>query len=207
MRLKQLRAERGWTQNELAKKSGVDRGALASIETGKAKNPTTTNILKLARAFNIRPEELYQAAGYIGNVKASYPRQETPEQILERLRLSQPVSVPVYSDFPFHAGEPVEPVDYIYRTRPKGAPKNIEGYIVAGKSLEPNVKNGDIVIVDRDAAIDNGDLVASLVDGQLRLMHLRKVADELYLENNHGRIKFEECQVAAPVIEVIRRLK
>ena len=39
------------------------------------------------------------------------------------------------------------------------------------------------------------------------IARLRKVADELYLENNQGRFKFEESEVAASVIEVIRRLK
>jgi len=206
-RLKELRAERDWTQNELAKRSSIDRGYIANLETDQVKNPSADTFLKLARAFNIRPEELYQAAGYVKDARAILPRQETSEEILERLRLAHPVSIPVYTQFPFHAGEPTEPVDYVYRARPKGAPKSIEGYIVHGNCLEPKINDDDVIIVDRDGAIDTGDIVAALVDGELHLGKVRKIADELYLENNHGRFKFEESQVAAPVIEVIRRLK
>jgi len=206
-KIKELRAERGWTQNELAKRSGVDRGALASIETGKVANPSPQNFLKLARAFNIRPEELYQAAGYVSDAKTAYQYKETPEEILDRLKLATPVSIPVYADFPFQPGSPVEPVEHVYRAPIRGTRMTIEAYIVRGKCLEPEIRDQDIIVVDREAAMDNGDIVAGLIDGEMHLGKLRKVADELYLENNHGRFKFEDCQVAAPVIEVIRRLK
>lgn len=208
MKIKQLRAERDWTQNELAKRSGIDRGYLASIETEKVNNPAAHIFLKLARAFNIRPEELYQAAGYIeGLEKPLYPRQETPEDILERLKLAQPVSIPVYTEFPVYAGGGVEPVEYVYRTKTKSSTRNIEGYLISGGSLAPEVIDNDIVIVDRDGEIESGNIVATLIDGRLYISRFRKIGDELWLENNYGRVKFEECQVAARVIEVIRRLK
>lgn len=207
-KIKSLRVERGWTQNELAKRTSLDRGYLAYIESGRVGKPSADTFLKLARAFNIRPEELYQAAGYIKDDRRDYqPRQETSEEILERLRLAHPVSIPIYPEYPFHAGEPVEPVDYVYRTRPRGSRTAIEGYIVHGKCLEPIIQGEDVIIVDREAEIDAGNIVACLAQGGLYLGRLRKIADELYLENNEGRIKFAECQVAAPVIEVIRRLK
>jgi len=206
-KIRELRAERDWTQNELAKRSHVARTNLASIETGKVMKPATETVLKLARAFNIRPEELFQAAGYTVESRPIQPRQETSEDILERLRLAHPVSIPVYTEFPFHAGEPVEPVDYVYRTRTRGTRMGVEGYIVRGKCLEPDIKDGSIIIVDRDGQIDNGDIVAALVDGELYLARLRRIADEVYLENNKGRIKLEKDTIAAPVIEVTRRLK
>jgi len=207
LKIKELRNERGWTQNELAKRSHVDRGYLASIETSKVSNPSADTFLKLARAFNIRPEELYEAAGYIREAKPLSPRQETPEEILDRLKLAQPVSIPVYSEFPFHAGEPVEPVDYVYRARTRSIRMGIEGYIVRGKCLEPEIRDQDIIIIDREGQIDTGNIIACLSQDRLHLGRLRKIADELWIENNEGRFKFDECQVAAPVIEVIRRLK
>lgn len=204
----ELRKEREWTQYELGRRAGIVRGTIASIESGKSKEPTTEILLRLARAFKVRPEELYYAAGYIidTGVLACLPK-ETSEDILERLRLAHPVSIPIYSEFPVSAGEGLEPVEYVYRERTKPAPKNIEGYLIHGDSLAPHVIHNDIVIVDRDGQIDNGDIVAALVDGRLYISRFRKVGGELLLENNHGRIKFNECQVAALVIEVIRRLK
>ena len=206
-KLKTLRAEKGWTQLELAKRSGLDRGYIANLEIDGVKKPAGQVFLKLARAFNLRPEELYQAAGYIEWANPFVLRQETPEDILERLRLAQPVSIPVFRDFPFHAGQPVDPVFYVYRARHEVAGKNIKGYLIHGHCLEPIVQDEDVIIVDRERAIDNGDIIACLTPEGMLIARLRKIADELYLENNEGRIKFDECLVAAPVIEVIRRLK
>lgn len=201
-----LRLDKGWTQNELARRAGIDRGYLSAIELDKVANPSADTFLKLARALNIRPEELYQAAGYIKEARSAYTTKETLEDIAERLRLMVQ-SVPVYSEFPIHAGGLTEPIDYIYRARPKGAPKNIEGYMVHGDCLEPKIRDGDIIIVDRDGAIDEGDMVACLTEWGMMCGQLKNVAGELYLETTKRQLRFSDCQVAAVVIEVIRRLK
>ena len=201
--IKRLREERGWTQFELAHRSGISRSYVAKIETGLSKAPAQDTFSALANAFDMSLDEMQE----IMTGKKPKSRQETPEQILERLRVAQPISIPIYTEFPFHAGEPVEPVDYVYRARSRGAPRNIEGYIVHGNCLEPTINNGDIIIVDREGSIDEGNIIAALISGEIHLGKLRKIAGELYLENKHGRIKLEDCQVVAPVIEMIRRLK
>lgn len=207
-KLKELRTAKGWTQLETAKYSGLDRSYISYLEQPhKAGRPSADALLKLARAYNVKPEELYQAAGYIKGDKGISLRSETPEEILDRLKLATPQSIPVYTDYPFHAGEPVEPIEFVYRTRANLTNKSIEGYLVHGKCLEPQINSGDIVIVDREGEMNNGDIIACLMDNELNIGRLRKIADELWLENNNGRRKFEECQVAAPVIESIRRLK
>ena len=85
--------------------------------------------------------------------------------------------------------------------------KNIQAYIVHGDCLEPKINDGDVIIVDREGAIDNGDIVACLLDNEFHVLRVRKVAGDLWLENNHGKFKFEQCHDAAPMIECIRRLK
>jgi len=209
-KIRELRAERGWTQAELAKRSGLDRGYIANLEGSKSiQRPSADAFLKLARAFCIEPEELYQAAGYIKDINDTHPRPETPEEILARLKLATPQSIPVYpwEAFPFHAGDAVDPVEYVYRARPKSSSDHIEAYIVHGDCLEPKVNDGDVIIVDREGAIDNGDIVACLLDDEFHVLRVRKVASQIWLENNYKKYKFEECQEIAPVIECIRRLK
>ena len=207
-KIKELREQKGWTQLELAKHSGIDRRTISYMENQeRSKRPSANALLKIARAFNIQPEELYEAAGYVTSLHRTPIRPETPEEILDKLKLATPVSIPVYTDFPFHAGTAVTPVEYVYHSRSKMANKNIEGYLVHGTCLEPVVTNGDIIIVDREGEIDNGDIIACLCHGQLHLARLRKIAGEFWLENNTGRNKFVECDIIAPVVEVIRRLK
>lgn len=209
-KLKELRTQRQWTQLEVANRTGLDRRYISYLEqprhTGR---PSADAFLKLARAFNIKPAELYQAAGYIKEAISIQPRPETAEEILDRLKLAIPQCIPVYpwEAFPFHAGDSIEPIEYVYRTRPKLASNNIEAYIVHGDCLEPKINDGDVIIVDRDGAIDNGDIIACLLDNEFHVLRVRKVAGELWLENNYQKYKFEQCREAAPVIEYIRRLK
>lgn len=54
--LKQLRESKNMTLEELAKKSGVGRGTIGDIETGKNKS-TVKTINKLAIALNLNIEE------------------------------------------------------------------------------------------------------------------------------------------------------
>ena len=207
IKIKELRSLRDWTQNELAKRSGVDRGTLASIESGKAKNPTTHNLLKLASAFKIRPEELYQAAGYIKMERTVLPIEESPEEILERLRVCIASTVPIYEQFPVHAGQSVPALEHVSVVKVRAMNRSLEGYIVHGDCLGPYIHDNDIIIVDRNATPDNGDVVACLVDDAVEVGILRKIGGGFWMENNNGRVELREGQIRAVVVELRRRLK
>jgi transcriptional regulator with XRE-family HTH domain len=209
-KIKELRAARNWSQADLAKHSGLDRGYIANLEgTKSVKRPSADAFLKLARALNIKPEELYKAAGYIKDVGDTRPRPETLQELVDKLRVACPQSVPVYpwEAFPFRMGDMVGPIDYVYIRQQKEARGCVEAYIVHGNWLEPKINDGDIIIVDREGAIENGDIVACLLNDEFHVLLVRKVANELWLEDRYGKYKFEQCQDAAPVIECIRRLK
>lgn len=210
--IKKLREQLQMTQKEVADVVGFSRGYLGRIEHGHYRSPQPQWLEGFARAFNMPLNKLKHIVYGLPldddePSKAAGKRKDTPEEILQRLRLATPVSIPVYTDFPFHAGDAVEPQEYVYRARTKAAGKNIEGYIVHGKCMEPKIQPMDIIIVDRQGSMDHGDVIACLVNNELHVGYLRKIADELYLENGSGRIRLENCQVAAPVIEIIRRLK
>lgn len=57
-RLKELRKERNWTQQELAQKASLSFNAVTKIEQGAAKHPTLKTLLKLAQAFNVTLDDL-----------------------------------------------------------------------------------------------------------------------------------------------------
>jgi putative transcriptional regulator len=57
-RLKVLRAERDWTQEELARRLGVSRQAVNAIETGKY-DPSLPLALKVGRLFEQPVEEIF----------------------------------------------------------------------------------------------------------------------------------------------------
>ena len=63
------------------------------------------------------------------------------------------------------------------------------------------------MVIYRERAIEVNDIVAVLHQGEMHLGRLKKAADEFFLENSHGQIRLKDCPVAAPVIQVVRKLK
>ena len=58
-RLKALRAERGWSQAELAEQLDVSRQSVNAIETGKY-DPSLPLAFKIARLFGLPIEAIFQ---------------------------------------------------------------------------------------------------------------------------------------------------
>ena len=59
-RLRELRAERNWSQAELGARVGVSRQAIIAIETGRF-DPSLPLAFKLARVFRVTLENLFDA--------------------------------------------------------------------------------------------------------------------------------------------------
>ena len=202
-KLKEWRLAKYWSQYELAEKSGINRGTIASWEKGRS-IPKGDSLIKLAHALGIPIEELYAAAGYTG---IEVPMPDTHEQLLEKLRLAQPVSIPVYDRFPIHAGEVHEaPFEYVYLPKSMAARKNLEAYRISGYCLAPHVHDGDIVIVDRERSPEAGNILLCLVDDRLVVGWLEYTTGEARLRNNDESVKLVDCRAVAVVIEVTRRL-
>jgi putative transcriptional regulator len=70
-RLRVLRAERGWSQADLAERLGVSRQSVNAIETGKY-DPSLPLAFRLARLFGLRIEEVFEDAE--GKTAAADPR-------------------------------------------------------------------------------------------------------------------------------------
>ena len=58
-RLRVLRAERGWSQADLAEKLEVSRQSVNAIETGKY-DPSLPLAFKIARLFGKRIEDIFE---------------------------------------------------------------------------------------------------------------------------------------------------
>ena len=58
-RIRVLRAERGWTQADLAERLDVSRNSVNAIENGKY-DPSLPLAFKIAEIFRLRIEEIFQ---------------------------------------------------------------------------------------------------------------------------------------------------
>jgi putative transcriptional regulator len=57
-RISDLRAERGWTQADLAQRVSVSRQTINALETGKF-DPSLPLAFRLAKLFDMKIEELF----------------------------------------------------------------------------------------------------------------------------------------------------
>ena len=61
-RIRELREEKGITQEELSRKSGVSRATIWALECGENKITTTKTLLNIAVALDVEMEALFCAA-------------------------------------------------------------------------------------------------------------------------------------------------
>lgn len=203
LRLKQILEEKGISQSELAHKTGLSDSYISRACKGHFKNPNKRNFDKIARALSMSPDELSREVYGEG----SHLLAELPEQVLERLRLIMPVSIPVYEQYQSYIGEYLEPEYYISMKREGAIGKKLKGYTVRNDCLYPEIQEGDTIIIDQNKEIKEDDIVACLYNGMLHLGKLKIIANEKYLENNQERIKLDEVKFPVPVIEMTRKFK
>ena len=58
-KLAQAREKLGWTQEKLAKKSGVAREHIATLEKNPEANPTKTTMEKIATALGMKAGDIF----------------------------------------------------------------------------------------------------------------------------------------------------
>ena len=58
-RLRELRVERGMSQEELSELSGISRTTLSKIENNEEVNVNTRTIARLAEVFCVKPSDIF----------------------------------------------------------------------------------------------------------------------------------------------------
>ena len=205
VRLKTLREARGITKYRLAKISGVSETYIYRIEKGLIKNPRRDTLQKLAQGLSIT---LAQLVGETGPL-------DTWQLVEQSLKAYIPVYTGIYEDG-------MEPVDHVVCTRSKVAPETVRGYRIAGLSLEPEIRDGDTIIVDTDIPPTTDDLVVVVgkaIEGKQRLVAIKRYSknghNEQWVEDNEGRCDLDNhgccgqhgmC-VYGVITEYVRRLR
>ncbi len=58
-RLREIRMERGMSQEELAEKAGMSRTTISKIENDEEANVNTRTVAKIAEVFGVNPSEIF----------------------------------------------------------------------------------------------------------------------------------------------------
>lgn len=207
-RIKTLRQEKGWTQEELGKRVGMQRPAICKYEKGMVQNISATTIKKFADAFGVTPSYMlgytdtrnkddYPSAticcyNVIGTVRAGYGQQAVEE----------------------YTGE----TEYIPTELLRGLPK--EDYFVLevkGDSMYPKLLDGDRVLVQRTDSVDSGSIAIVLYDGDEAT--IKKVVYEngcdwvdliplnsKYQPKRISGTDLEQCRILGKVVNLTRKI-
>lgn len=154
--IKELRTERGMTQEEVGKIIGVQKAAVQKWENGTVKNLKRGTILKLADYFGVSP--------------SSFVDEEDPEAIkISDIYTDGFYRIPVFetvsAGFGAYADSTVTDYLPLLVRNPSEAPL-LMGIKVHGDSMYPKIEDGDIIVVRKQTSVDSGSIAVILVDGE-----------------------------------------
>lgn len=160
-RIKSLRAELEMKQTDLAKQLKVGQNTVSNWETGRTE-PDFACLQKMSQIFHVSIDyilghnSLRQNASGVG------------------------VTIPVLGDVA--AGIPIEAitdiVDYEEIDAAMAATGEFFGLRIRGDSMEPRMREGDVVIVRKQDTAENGDTVVALVNGDSATVKKIKIGPE-----------------------------
>lgn len=160
-RIKALRLEHGLRQIDLANKIGALQSTISQWETGKVE-PDIEALIKIASIFETS----------IDNVLG----EESPRPPISSGGTWVPVLGEVAAGIPIEAVEDI--VDYEEIDAALAATGDFFGLRIKGSSMEPRIREGDVVIVRKQGDADTGDTVVVLVNGDsATVKRLKKEAD------------------------------
>lgn len=143
--LKAARKAKGLTQTEVARAIGLTQNGYSYWENGKAKIDKD-QLLKLASLFDVSVDYL------LGNTASPS---------------AHGIKIPVLGDVA--AGIPIEAVenivDYEEIDAALASTGEFFGLRIKGDSMEPRIREGDVVIVRKQSTADTGDTAVILVNG------------------------------------------
>lgn len=146
--IKSKRIELGMTMKELAQKVGVSEGTISRWESGEIANMRRNVIVSLAKALNTTPAVLM---GWT---------EPDPNE-------ARGVRIPVLGRVV--AGIPLEAITDIidYEEIPAQMAKSGTYFAlqIKGRSMEPTLHEGDVVIVRQQPEVENGEIAIVLVNG------------------------------------------
>lgn len=159
-RIANLREEYGWKQYELAQKMDLNPAALNKIENGK-RSIKEEEISKVAQIFGISTDTL---------LGVNTPRPGNRIPILGTVVAGQPA----------YAAENI--VGWEEVTDKMSMQGKLFALKVKGSSMEPEFKEGDIVIVREQPDIESGDIAVVLINGdEATLKKVKKDPNGLFL--------------------------
>ncbi|MDU0893639.1 MAG: XRE family transcriptional regulator [Anaerococcus sp.] len=157
-KLAYLRKSAKYSQDELAKKLNTSRSSIAMYESN-ARTPTTSTLSRYSNLFDVSVDYL------LGN-----------ETNTSNDKYEVPVYRAVSCGNPFIADEDI--IDFEEISPKLKTQGDHFGLRLKGQSMEPNFKEGDVVIVRKQSTVDSGDIAIVRVNGDEATMKIVEKSPE-----------------------------
>ncbi|ELJ9288491.1 helix-turn-helix domain-containing protein [Staphylococcus coagulans] len=166
--IKSRRKELNLTLEQVGDLVGVGKSTVRKWETGDIENMKRDKIVKLAKALRVSPS-------YIMGIEEEQPQLETlPVKKI-------PVVSKISAGLPIYSEENL--IDYIYfATKNLNSNKEEFGLQVSGDSMDKIFQEGDVVVVEKDSIVENGQLGVVMINGyNATVKRIRYTKDQIIL--------------------------
>lgn len=229
--IKKLCDENKIPMTKLEEELGFGRGSIGKMKN--AKRPNADRLQKIADYFGVPLSDLMESTGDTPKKKKNIirvydhittytPTNIDPEQQRmkmielftgkESIRITNKVKVlgRVAAGIPIEANEDV--VDELEVSGEMAWDGNYFGLIIKGDSMEPNISNGDVIIVRQQEDANDGDIVVALVNGNdATCKKLRKYEDGsvalVSINPAYSPMYFSKSEVDDTPVRIIGKVK
>ena len=190
-RIRELRASIGLKQADLAKALKVSQATMSGYETGKYE-PDLSTLKAIADYFSVSVD--YVLGGDVKPISVK--------------GISIPVYAAVAAGIPIEAIEDI--VDYEEIDAALAATGDFFGLRIKGDSMEPRMREGDVVIVRKQDDADTGDIAIVLVNGiEATVKKIKKEPSGLSLIPNnpaHDIQYYSAADIASLPVRIIGKV-
>lgn len=181
-RIKSERIRRNLSQEELGKLVGISQPAVKKIEDGVTRR--SRFLPQIAQVLGLNLQDLVQRPGAAAPPALPRRRHRRGEYTGERVEI----------DFPIFASEErvggeieikAKPVDFCVRPAPLQHVADAYGLLIAGTTMEPEYRPGDLALVNPNLAIIGGEVYVFYTQaeghGRATIKHLRRSTPDSWL--------------------------
>ena len=168
--LKRLMELKSGSIKAFSEEIGLAYTTVRSILERGVFNAKVENVIKICNGLNIRPEDIMDI------------KKPEPQPQLETLPVKKiPVVSKISAGLPIYSEENL--IDYIYfATNKLNSDKEELGLKVSGDSMDKIFQDGDIVVVEKDSIVENGQLGVVMINGyNATVKRIRYNGDQIIL--------------------------
>jgi len=185
--LARLKAENGFTTDQLSRLSGVPKGTLNKLLNGETRNPRGDTLKKIAAALNCTADIFYGMGDPVLRI-------QNADDILPLNRRSIPMPGEMAAGRPLFMEEQYEIISCCDTLNCDFALK------VRGDSMTgARINDGDIVFIRRQDDVDDGEIAAVILDEAITLKRLFHIKNGLQLLSMNDKyppmiFTFDTCE-------------